>query len=96
MWHIDPFFGNDRETNNETKVIARQQFRKYTTVLKPLLDSGLPATMEAVFSMIRCEAISLTSLVSAVQAHVEAGSNTSTVALRVVGGDEKGTQYLGV
>jgi hypothetical protein len=27
---------------------------------------------------------------------VEAGSNTSTVALRVVGGDEKGTQYLGV
>jgi hypothetical protein len=26
---------------------------------------------------------------------VEAGSNTSTVALRVVGGDEKGTQCLG-
>jgi hypothetical protein len=25
---------------------------------------------------------------------VEAGTNTSTVALRVVGGDEKGTQYL--
>jgi hypothetical protein len=27
---------------------------------------------------------------------VEAGSNTSTVALRVIGGDEKGTQCLGV
>jgi hypothetical protein len=27
---------------------------------------------------------------------VEAWSNTSTVALRVVGGDEKGTQCLGV
>jgi hypothetical protein len=26
---------------------------------------------------------------------VEAGSNTSAVALRVVGGDEKGTQCLG-
>jgi hypothetical protein len=25
---------------------------------------------------------------------VEAGSNTSTVALRVVGGDKKGTHYL--
>jgi hypothetical protein len=25
---------------------------------------------------------------------VEAGSNTSTVALLVVGGDEKGTQFL--
>jgi hypothetical protein len=28
--------------------------------------------------------------------HVEARSNTSTVSLRVVGGDEKGTQCLGV
>jgi hypothetical protein len=27
---------------------------------------------------------------------VEAGSNSSTVALRVVGGDEKGTQCLGI
>jgi hypothetical protein len=27
---------------------------------------------------------------------MEAGSNTTTVALRVVGGDEKGTQCLGV
>jgi hypothetical protein len=27
---------------------------------------------------------------------VEAGSNISTVALRIVGGDEKGTQCLGV
>jgi hypothetical protein len=29
-------------------------------------------------------------------ATIEAGSNTYTVALRVVGGDEKGTQYLGL
>jgi hypothetical protein len=29
-------------------------------------------------------------------AHVEADQNTSTVALRVVGGDEKGTQCPGV
>jgi hypothetical protein len=28
--------------------------------------------------------------------HVEAGSNTFTVALRVVEGDEKGTRCLGV
>jgi hypothetical protein len=27
---------------------------------------------------------------------VEAGSNTSTVALRVIGGDEKRTQWLGI
>jgi hypothetical protein len=37
-------------------------------------------------SIVRCELIS----------RVEAGSNTSTVALLVVGGDEKGTQCLGV
>jgi hypothetical protein len=29
-------------------------------------------------------------------AHVEVGSNTSTVALRIVGGEDKGTQCLGV
>jgi hypothetical protein len=27
---------------------------------------------------------------------VEAGSNTSTIALGVIEGDEKGTQYLGI
>jgi hypothetical protein len=31
-----------------------------------------------------------------IHTRVEAGSNTSTVALRVVGGEEKGTQCLGV
>jgi hypothetical protein len=52
LWHIDPLLGNDRKTNNETTVIARQQLR---TVLEPLLGSGPCATMEAlleaVFSM---------------------------------------------
>jgi hypothetical protein len=46
--------GNDRETN-ETTAIAKQQLRKYATVLNPLLASGLSATveilLEAVFSM---------------------------------------------
>jgi hypothetical protein len=40
LWHIDPLLGNDRETNNETMVIAMQQLRKYATVLEPLLGSG--------------------------------------------------------
>jgi hypothetical protein len=34
-------------------------------------------------------------LVVAVISRVEAGSNTSTVALRVVEGDEKGTRFWG-
>jgi hypothetical protein len=29
------------------------------------------------------------------EARVEEGPNTSTVALRIIGGDEKGTQFLG-
>jgi hypothetical protein len=27
MWRIDPFIGNDRETDNKTTAIARQQIR---------------------------------------------------------------------
>jgi hypothetical protein len=36
------------------------------------------------------------TIASCSQSRVEVGSNTSTVALQVVGGDEKGTQCLGV
>jgi hypothetical protein len=25
LWHEDPFLGNDRETNNKTTAVARQQ-----------------------------------------------------------------------
>jgi hypothetical protein len=35
-------------------------------------------------------------LLKAELTRLEAGSNTSTVALRVVGGDENGTQCLGL
>jgi hypothetical protein len=51
-----------------------------------------------VFSVVRAETLKPEQLVrvSAVIARVEASSNSSTVALRVVGGDEKGMQCLGV
>jgi hypothetical protein len=55
LWLIDPLLGNYGETSNETIASALQQLRKYTTVLKPLLDSGPRTTvellLEAVFSM---------------------------------------------
>jgi hypothetical protein len=38
--------GNESETNNKTTATAKQQLRKYTTILKPLLGSGLRVTME--------------------------------------------------
>jgi hypothetical protein len=59
--HVDPLLGNDCETNNETMAITRQHIRKYATILEKFLGSGPRATMEvlleAVFSMIRSEAI---------------------------------------
>jgi hypothetical protein len=30
---MDPLLGDERETNNETTAIAKQQLRKYGTVL---------------------------------------------------------------
>jgi hypothetical protein len=55
LLHIHPLLGNDRETNNDTTVIPRQQLCKYATILEPLLGSGPRASMEvlleAVFSM---------------------------------------------
>jgi hypothetical protein len=59
LWHVDSLLGNNHETNNKAMVIARQQLCKYATLLKPLLGSGLHATMEVllevVFSM--CSAL---------------------------------------
>jgi hypothetical protein len=41
MRHIDSLLANDSETYNEITATARQQLRKYATVLEPLLGSGL-------------------------------------------------------
>jgi hypothetical protein len=93
IMHINSLLGNDRETNNETTAIAMQQLRKYATVLETLLSSSPRATLgvllEAVCSML--SALSLYLSTDRVQFSVEAGSNTSIVNLRVVGGDEKGS-----
>jgi hypothetical protein len=43
LWHIDPLLGNDHDVNNETMAAARQQFRKYTTLLEPLRSRDSPA-----------------------------------------------------
>jgi hypothetical protein len=55
LWHTDLLLDNDRETYIETTAIALQHFRKYATVLEPLLSSGSGTTvkvlLEAVFSM---------------------------------------------
>jgi hypothetical protein len=58
MIHIvayNSLLGNDSETENETTAIARQQLRKYSTILERLLGSDPRATlevlMEAVFSI---------------------------------------------
>jgi hypothetical protein len=44
--------GNDRETNNKTMAIARQQLCKYAIVLELLLGSSLCAPMEVLFEAV--------------------------------------------
>jgi hypothetical protein len=76
------------------RFIARQQLRKHATVLETLLGSSPRVNnevqLEAVFSV-----RSVLRLYHAIDSsgipptRVEAGSNTSTVTLRVEGGDEK-------
>jgi hypothetical protein len=44
--------GNDRETNNKTMAIARQQLRKYATVLELLLGSSLHATVKVLLEVV--------------------------------------------
>jgi hypothetical protein len=41
LWHIDPFLGNDHETNNKTTAIARQEI--LTNYLTGDWMSDLPA-----------------------------------------------------
>jgi hypothetical protein len=52
LWHINPLLGKTCETE-ETNATARQQLRKYATLLEPLLGSGPRTTIrvlsEAVF-----------------------------------------------
>jgi hypothetical protein len=64
VWHIDPLRGNDRETNNATTAIARQQLSKYATILATLVGSGQRETMEStvgsgVFYVVRSETVPL-------------------------------------
>jgi hypothetical protein len=96
LWHINPLLGNDSETNNDTTTIAKQQLRKYSKLVEPLLGSGPRATieilLEAVFSLSQLQVYIIRPTELREITRVEAGSNTSTVTLRVVGGDEKGTQ----
>jgi hypothetical protein len=72
----------------------------------PSLSNNCTKTEEWCFLLDPCRDVSWTSQLSVSWgerermrdglSHVEAGSNTSTVALRVVGGDEKWTRCLRV
>jgi hypothetical protein len=52
LWLIDPLLSNDRETNNETTDIVRQQIRKYAAVLKLLLGNCPRATLEVLLEAV--------------------------------------------
>jgi hypothetical protein len=72
-----------------------QQLRTYATELEALLGHSSRATMELLEAMFSMRSASKlyhsTDRVEFRDTRVEAGSNTATVTLRVVGGDEKGS-----
>jgi hypothetical protein len=108
LWQADQFLGNDSVNTFPRQRILRQQldnFRCYATRCKynnrgrgvfyvvhihPLLGNGCVfyGSASRLYKSYKSE--------SNQRSRVEAGSNTSTVALRVVGDDEKGIQCLGV
>jgi hypothetical protein len=110
VWRIDALLGNDLETNNVTNVgctaVAMQLADKERCYASPFLGNGsvnmfAPQRIgtqkwsyfwKRCFLLGSCEVV-IRKRIGASQL-VEAGSNNSTVALRVVGGDEKGTQCL--
>jgi hypothetical protein len=80
------------ERGDSVKAVAREQLCGH--VVSPATREH--AIMEEIFLCGPCRGyITRTSSSVVVEARVEAGSNSSTVALRIVGGDEKGTQCLG-
>jgi pyruvate/oxaloacetate carboxyltransferase len=83
LWRIDPLLGKDLERNNETIAVAMQGRGKHTPTTIKLLSETVFYTRSVQRGYKEDN-------------RVEAGLNTSTVALRVVGGVEKGTQCLGV
>jgi hypothetical protein len=77
----EPLLGKDREANNEKTSAARQQ----------ILNKHQVNYNSEERCFLRCpcrDVISRTIGARVQRSRVEAGSNTSTVALRVVGGDE--------
>jgi hypothetical protein len=82
MWHTYPLLGNDRQTYETTAAARQWPAQQWTCCWKWCFLRGPLrgyVTQPIEFSSVREES------------RVEAGSNTSTVALRVVGGDEKGS-----
>jgi hypothetical protein len=69
-----------------TEIFSTQQVRRLVFIM----------VTQCVFCTLKGKGKVVLSRNLASQSRAEAGSNTSTVALRVVGGDERGTQCLGV
>jgi hypothetical protein len=81
---IEPLLCNDREVRKYTRAVSRQRFGKQVPAAKNR-RTAIEVLLETVFS------IRSVPKVYQWDKFGEAGSNTSTVTLRVVGGDEKGS-----
>jgi ABC-type iron transport system FetAB ATPase subunit len=72
--------------------LSRQQLGKHSSVYWTVLCNVISSTIRTVFYVGSVQsAYKRNEFRSKLVSCVEAGSNTSTVALQVVGGDEKGS-----
>jgi hypothetical protein len=76
-------------------VTAGQQVNNMRAIARQPPITTIEGLLRAVFAVRSVPRLYSEEPRPAAFSRVEAGSNNSTVVLRVVGGDEKGTQYLG-
>jgi hypothetical protein len=96
LWHVNPFIGNELTNTFPGMRKWKMQILGNQFVAVEATSVSMDMSNQQTFPRIPLRYISGRSDKNQVRSHVEAGSDTSTVALRVVWGNKKGTQFLGV
>jgi hypothetical protein len=95
---LEPLLCNNREISKYTRIVSRQRLVKHVPMATDTHET-IQVLIEMEFLFDPFQVVTRRTIEARIDrraSRVEPGSNTSTVALRVVGGDEKGSQCLGV
>jgi hypothetical protein len=97
LYRVEPLLYNDREISKITTAVSRQQLGKHVPAATDT-HAAAEVLLETVFYTRSMQRGWMKGNWGdrVIKFRMEVRSNTSTVILRVVGGDENGTQCLGV